>query len=67
MFSRNVAPIERWGNQHGLGRDNVRGSCRELNLGSVSLLHWSGSGTPWNKLDSLFISSLFISFMLLVQ
>ncbi|KAL4558424.1 hypothetical protein LXL04_036624 [Taraxacum kok-saghyz] len=28
------------------------GSCRDLHPGPVSLLHWSGSGKPWLRLDS---------------
>ncbi|RRT35251.1 hypothetical protein B296_00047238 [Ensete ventricosum] len=39
-------------NQHGLGGDNINGSCRDLHPGPVSLLHWSGSGKPWVRLDS---------------
>ncbi|CAN1181061.1 Probable galacturonosyltransferase-like 7 [Linum perenne] len=42
VFVGNVAPIEHRWNQHGLGGDNVRGSCRDLHPGPVSLLHWSG-------------------------
>ncbi|KAG6403164.1 hypothetical protein SASPL_135381 [Salvia splendens] len=41
----------RW-NQHGLGGDNFRGLCRELHPGPVSLLHWSGKGKPWARLDA---------------
>lgn len=41
----------RW-NQHGLGGDNVEGRCRDLHPGPVSLLHWSGKGKPWLRLDS---------------
>ncbi|XP_057780337.1 probable galacturonosyltransferase-like 4 [Salvia miltiorrhiza] len=41
----------RW-NQHGLGGDNVEGRCRGLHPGPVSLLHWSGKGKPWLRLDS---------------
>ncbi|TXG65857.1 hypothetical protein EZV62_007132 [Acer yangbiense] len=41
----------RW-NQHGLGGDNVKGSCRSLHPGPVSLLHWSGKGKPWVRLDA---------------
>lgn len=52
VFAGHVAPIEHRWNQHGLGGDNVRGSCRELHPGPVSLLHWSGSGKPWIRLDS---------------
>ncbi|KAE8699604.1 putative galacturonosyltransferase-like 6 [Hibiscus syriacus] len=52
VFAGRVAPIgHRW-NQHGLGGDNVRGSCRDLHPGPVSLLHWSGSGKPWLRMDS---------------
>lgn len=52
VFAGHVAPIEHRWNQHGLGGDNVRGSCRALHPGPVSLLHWSGSGKPWLRLDS---------------
>ncbi|KAI4349707.1 hypothetical protein L6164_010268 [Bauhinia variegata] len=52
VFAGRVAPIEHKWNQHGLGGDNVRGSCRDLHPGPVSLLHWSGSGKPWDRLDS---------------
>ncbi|KAL5561624.1 hypothetical protein UlMin_031371 [Ulmus minor] len=41
----------RW-NQHGLGGDNLEGLCRDLHPGSISLLHWSGKGKPWLRLDS---------------
>ncbi|XP_019197407.1 PREDICTED: probable galacturonosyltransferase-like 7 [Ipomoea nil] len=52
VFAGVVAPIDHRWNQHGLGGDNVRGSCRDLHPGPVSLLHWSGSGKPWLRLDS---------------
>ncbi|KAK4407938.1 putative galacturonosyltransferase-like 7 [Sesamum angolense] len=52
VFAGHVAPIEHRWNQHGLGGDNVWGSCRDLHPGPVSLLHWSGSGKPWLRLDS---------------
>ncbi|KAK1318832.1 putative galacturonosyltransferase-like 7 [Acorus calamus] len=52
VFAGHVAPIDHRWNQHGLGGDNVRGSCRDLHPGPVSLLHWSGSGKPWVRLDS---------------
>ncbi|CAA2985582.1 probable galacturonosyltransferase-like 7 [Olea europaea var. sylvestris] len=52
VFAGHVAAIEHRWNQHGLGGDNVRGSCRDLHAGPVSLLHWSGSGKPWLRLDS---------------
>ncbi|KAJ0678422.1 putative polygalacturonate 4-alpha-galacturonosyltransferase [Helianthus annuus] len=51
VFAGNIEPIDyRW-NQHGLGGDNVKGSCRGLHAGPVSLLHWSGKGKPWVRLD----------------
>ncbi|KAF3782763.1 putative galacturonosyltransferase-like 7 [Nymphaea thermarum] len=52
VFAGKVEPIDHRWNQHGLGGDNVRGSCRDLHPGPVSLLHWSGSGKPWVRLDS---------------
>ncbi|XP_028058975.1 probable galacturonosyltransferase-like 7 [Camellia sinensis] len=52
VFAGHVAAIEHRWNQHGLGGDNLRGSCRDLHAGPVSLLHWSGSGKPWLRLDS---------------
>ncbi|KAE8676686.1 putative galacturonosyltransferase-like 6 [Hibiscus syriacus] len=52
VFAGRVATIEHRWNQHGLGGDNVRGSCRDLHPGPVSLLHWSGEGKPWDRLDS---------------
>ncbi|THU56533.1 hypothetical protein C4D60_Mb11t18230 [Musa balbisiana] len=52
VFAGHVAPIEHRWNQHGLGGDNINGSCRDLHPGPVSLLHWSGSGKPWVRLDS---------------
>ncbi|XP_073133335.1 probable galacturonosyltransferase-like 7 [Henckelia pumila] len=52
VFAGHVAPVEHRWNQHGLGGDNVRGSCRNLHPGPVSLLHWSGSGKPWLRLHS---------------
>lgn len=51
VFAGHVAAIEHRWNQHGLGGDNVKGSCRDLHPGPVSLLHWSGSGKPWRRLD----------------
>ncbi|ERN16830.1 probable galacturonosyltransferase-like 7 [Amborella trichopoda] len=52
VFAGKVKAIEHRWNQHGLGGDNVNGSCRDLHVGPVSLLHWSGSGKPWLRLDS---------------
>ncbi|XAR48029.1 Polygalacturonate 4-alpha-galacturonosyltransferase [Bertholletia excelsa] len=51
-FAGNVEPVEHRWNQHGLGGDNVEDSCRTLHPGPVSLLHWSGKGKPWVRLDS---------------
>eukprot|EP00250_Pteridium_aquilinum_P014114 c21791_g1_i1 orf=609-1904(-) len=52
VFAGFVEPVEHRWNQHGLGGDNVKGSCRPLHPGPVSLLHWSGEGKPWTRLDS---------------
>eukprot|EP00250_Pteridium_aquilinum_P012393 c20700_g1_i1 orf=671-2137(+) len=52
VFAGSVEPVEHRWNQHGLGGDNVKGSCRPLHPGPVSLLHWSGEGKPWSRLDS---------------
>ncbi|KAJ4961244.1 hypothetical protein NE237_021154 [Protea cynaroides] len=52
LFAGNVEPIDHRWNQHGLGGDNVVGSCRTLHPGGVSLLHWSGKGKPWARLDA---------------
>lgn len=50
-FAGEVAEVEHRWNQHGLGGDNVSGKCREVHPGPVSLLHWSGKGKPWDRLD----------------
>ncbi|TXG56385.1 hypothetical protein EZV62_017698 [Acer yangbiense] len=52
VFGGNVESIDHRWNQHGLGGDNVKGSCRSLHPGPVSLLHWSGKGKPWVRLDA---------------
>ncbi|KAH8495248.1 hypothetical protein H0E87_018437 [Populus deltoides] len=52
VFAGDVEAIDHRWNQHGLGGDNVRGSCRSLHPGPVSLLHWSGKGKPWVRLDA---------------
>uniref|UniRef100_A0A7N0U2M6 Hexosyltransferase n=1 Tax=Kalanchoe fedtschenkoi TaxID=63787 RepID=A0A7N0U2M6_KALFE len=52
VFAGNVERIEHRWNQHGLGGDNLQGLCRNLHPGPVSLLHWSGKGKPWLRLDS---------------
>lgn len=51
VFGGEVEPVDHRWNQHGLGGDNVKGSCRSLHPGPVSLLHWSGKGKPWVRLD----------------
>lgn len=52
VFAGDIAPIDHRWNQHGLGGDNLSGNCRQLHPGPVSLLHWSGKGKPWIRLDS---------------
>ncbi|XP_061365614.1 probable galacturonosyltransferase-like 10 [Gastrolobium bilobum] len=52
VFGGDVEAIEHRWNQHGLGGDNVANSCRTLHPGPVSLLHWSGKGKPWTRLDA---------------
>ncbi|PKI77784.1 hypothetical protein CRG98_001832 [Punica granatum] len=52
VFGGDVVPIDQRWNQHGLGGDNVSGSCRALHPGPVSLLHWSGKLKPWARLDA---------------
>ncbi|KAJ0987154.1 hypothetical protein J5N97_005510 [Dioscorea zingiberensis] len=52
VFAGEILAVEpRW-NQHGLGGDNYEGHCRGLHPGAASLLHWSGRGKPWVRLDS---------------
>lgn len=52
VFGGEVEGVDHRWNQHGLGGDNVVNSCRSLHPGPVSLLHWSGKGKPWARLDS---------------
>ncbi|BAU00136.1 hypothetical protein LR48_Vigan06g040500 [Vigna angularis] len=52
VFAGNIGPVDHRWNQHGLGGDNFRGLCRDLHPGPVSLLHWSGKGKPWARLDA---------------
>ncbi|GLT35433.1 hypothetical protein SLA2020_098870 [Shorea laevis] len=52
VFGGDVEAIDHRWNQHGLGGDNVVDSCRNLHPGGVSLLHWSGKGKPWARLDA---------------
>ncbi|KAH8941509.1 hypothetical protein BDL97_14G044300 [Sphagnum fallax] len=52
VFAGDVEPIDHRWNQHGLGGDNLEGRCRSLHPGPVSLLHWSGKGKPWIRLDA---------------
>lgn len=51
VFGGDIVAIDHRWNQHGLGGDNVVNSCRSLHPGGVSLLHWSGKGKPWVRLD----------------
>lgn len=53
VFGGDVEAIDHRWNQHGLGGDNVVRSCRSLHPGPVSLLHWSGKGKPWRRLDDM--------------
>ncbi|KAG4962403.1 hypothetical protein JHK82_039092 [Glycine max] len=52
VFAGNIVSVDHRWNQHGLGGDNFRGLCRDLHPGPVSLLHWSGKGKPWMRLDA---------------
>lgn len=52
VFAGDVEGVEHRWNQHGLGGDNLEGLCRNLHPGPVSLLHWSGKGKPWLRIDS---------------
>lgn len=52
VFGGEVEGIEHRWNQQGLGGDNLTGKCRSLHPGPVSLLHWSGKGKPWVRLDA---------------
>ncbi|XVE68017.1 hypothetical protein DITRI_Ditri09bG0034600 [Diplodiscus trichospermus] len=52
VFGGDVEAIDHRWNQHGLGGDNLVNSCRSLHPGPVSLLHWSGKGKPWVRLDA---------------
>lgn len=52
VLAGGIAAVDHRWNQHGLGGDNFRGLCRDLHPGPVSLLHWSGKGKPWARLDA---------------
>lgn len=52
VFAGNIKAVDHRWNQHGLGGDNIEGKCRNLHPGPISLLHWSGKGKPWLRLDS---------------
>ncbi|XP_022869044.1 probable galacturonosyltransferase-like 4 [Olea europaea var. sylvestris] len=52
VLAGNIEPVHHRWNQHGLGGDNIEGKCRSLHPGPISLLHWSGKGKPWLRLDS---------------
>lgn len=51
VFGGDVEAIDHRWNQHGLGGDNLVATCRSLHIGPVSLMHWSGKGKPWARLD----------------
>ncbi|KAF6145210.1 hypothetical protein GIB67_041405 [Kingdonia uniflora] len=52
VMAGNIKAVDHRWNQHGLGGDNLEGKCRSLHPGPISLLHWSGKGKPWLRLDS---------------
>ncbi|OAY85930.1 putative galacturonosyltransferase-like 2 [Ananas comosus] len=52
VFAGRIAAVDHRWNQHGLGGDNYQGLCRDLHPGTVSLLHWSGKGKPWVRIDA---------------
>lgn len=52
VLGGNIKAVDHRWNQHGLGGDNLEGKCRALHPGPISLLHWSGKGKPWLRLDS---------------
>lgn len=52
VFAGKIKAVEHRWNQHGLGGDNADGNCRNLHPGPTSLLHWSGKGKPWVRLDA---------------
>nr|CAD1829209.1 unnamed protein product [Ananas comosus var. bracteatus] len=52
VLGGNIKAVDHRWNQHGLGGDNIEGKCRSLHPGPISLLHWSGKGKPWLRLDS---------------
>ncbi|KAL5541721.1 hypothetical protein UlMin_009431 [Ulmus minor] len=52
VFAGKIKEVDHRWNQHGLGGDNFEGKCRNLHPGPISLLHWSGKGKPWLRLDS---------------
>ena len=52
VLAGNIKAVDHRWNQHGLGGDNFKGKCRNLHPGPISLLHWSGKGKPWLRLDS---------------
>jgi lipopolysaccharide biosynthesis glycosyltransferase len=52
VLAGNIKGVDHRWNQHGLGGDNMEGKCRSLHPGPISLLHWSGKGKPWLRLDS---------------
>lgn len=50
-FAGDIQAIDSRWNQHGLGGDILKGDCRPTRNEPASLLHWSGGGKPWQRLD----------------
>ncbi|KAG0614822.1 hypothetical protein M758_6G206100 [Ceratodon purpureus] len=50
-FAGDIQAIDNRWNQHGLGGDILKGDCRPTRNEPASLLHWSGGGKPWQRLD----------------
>lgn len=50
-FAGDIQPIDHRWNQHGLGGDPLKGDCRPSRNEPASLLHWSGGGKPWQRID----------------
>ncbi|KAJ9187687.1 hypothetical protein P3X46_003112 [Hevea brasiliensis] len=51
VLAGNIKRVDHRWNRHGLGGDNIEGKCRNLHPGPISLLHWSGKGKPWLRID----------------
>ncbi|CAI9758326.1 unnamed protein product [Fraxinus pennsylvanica] len=52
VFAANIKAVDHRWNRHGLGGDTFEDNRRRLHPGPISLLHWSGKGKPWLRLDS---------------